>query len=103
MLFSEKFACISCGISYPEITPRMFSFNNPQGACPNCDGIGAKLFFDPDLIVPRRGAVAASEGAIDPWEKRNTPFFQQILDAVATHFRSTCTRRGPSCRRSSAS
>ena len=86
MLFSEKFACISCGISYPEITPRMFSFNNPQGACPNCDGIGAKLFFDPDLIVPNE-ELSLKEGAIDPWEKRNAPFFQQILEAVATHYK----------------
>ncbi|HXU70832.1 MAG TPA: excinuclease ABC subunit UvrA [Polyangia bacterium] len=86
MLFSEKFACIQCGISYPEITPRMFSFNNPQGACPNCDGIGAKLFFDPDLIVPNE-EVSLREGAIDPWEKRNAPFFQQILDAVAAHYK----------------
>ena len=86
MLFSEKFACIACGVSYPEITPRMFSFNNPHGACPNCDGIGAKLFFDPDLIVPNE-ELSLREGAIDPWEKRNAPFFQQILEAVADHYK----------------
>ncbi|MDB4965727.1 MAG: Excinuclease subunit [Myxococcales bacterium] len=86
MLFSEKFACIACGVSYPEITPRMFSFNNPHGACPNCDGIGAKLFFDPDLIVPNE-ETSLREGAIDPWEKRNAPFFQQILEAVAAHYK----------------
>jgi excinuclease ABC subunit A len=86
MLFSEKFACITCGISYPEITPRMFSFNNPQGACPTCDGIGAKLFFDPDLIVPNE-ELSLREGAIDPWEKRNAPFFQQILEAVSNHYK----------------
>ncbi|HEX4461219.1 MAG TPA: excinuclease ABC subunit UvrA, partial [Polyangia bacterium] len=86
LLFSQKFACISCGISYPEITPRMFSFNNPQGACPNCDGIGAKLFFDPDLIVPNE-ELSLREGAIDPWEKRNAPFFQQILEAVSAHYK----------------
>jgi excinuclease ABC subunit A len=86
MLFSEKFACITCGVSYPEITPRMFSFNNPQGACPTCDGIGAKLFFDPDLIVPNE-ELSLREGAIDPWEKRNAPFFQQILEAVANHYK----------------
>jgi excinuclease ABC subunit A len=91
MLFSEKFACIQCGISYPEITPRMFSFNNPQGACPNCDGIGAKLFFDPDLIVPNE-ELSLREGAIDPWEKRNAPFFQQILDAVANHYKIDMTQ-----------
>jgi excinuclease ABC subunit A len=86
MLFSEKFACIQCGVSYPEITPRMFSFNNPHGACPNCDGIGAKLFFDPDLIVPNE-ELSLREGAIDPWEKRNAPFFQQILEAVCGHYK----------------
>ncbi len=86
LLFSQKFACITCGISYPEITPRMFSFNNPQGACPNCDGIGAKLFFDPDLIVPNE-ELSLREGAIDPWEKRNAPFFQQILEAVSAHYK----------------
>ncbi len=86
LLFSEKFACITCGVSYPEITPRMFSFNNPQGACPTCDGIGAKLFFDPDLIVPNE-ELALREGAIDPWEKRNAPFFQQILEAVSNHYK----------------
>jgi excinuclease ABC subunit A len=86
MLFSDKFACITCGVSYPEITPRMFSFNNPQGACPVCDGIGAKLFFDPDLIVPNE-ELSLREGAIDPWEKRNAPFFQQILEAVCNHYK----------------
>ncbi len=86
ILFSSKFACVDCGVSYPEITPRMFSFNNPLGACPTCDGIGAKLFFDPDLIVPN-DELSLREGAIDPWEKRNAPFFQQILEAVAEHYK----------------
>jgi excinuclease ABC subunit A len=86
ILFSTSFACVDCGISYPEITPRMFSFNNPLGACPTCDGIGAKMFFDPDLIVPNE-ELSLREGAIDPWEKRNAPFFQQILEAVANHYK----------------
>ncbi len=81
LLFSEKFACTTCGISYPEITPRLFSFNNPAGACPSCDGIGAKMFFDPDLIVPDE-ELSIKEGAIEPWERRNNVFFRQILDAV---------------------
>ena len=85
LLFSEKFACTTCGISYPEITPRLFSFNNPAGACPACDGIGAKMFFDPDLIVPDE-ELSIKEGAIEPWERRNNVFFHQILDAVCTHF-----------------
>ncbi|MSP59802.1 MAG: excinuclease ABC subunit UvrA [Myxococcales bacterium] len=86
LVFSEKFACIACGTSYPEITPRMFSFNNPHGACPACDGIGAKLFFDPGLIVPDE-RVSLREGAIDPWEKRNGPFYQGILDSLAAHYK----------------
>ncbi len=85
MLFSEKFACSTCGISYPEISPRLFSFNNPAGACPACDGIGAKMFFDPDLIVPNE-ELTLREGAIEPWERRNSPFFQQMLESLATHF-----------------
>jgi len=66
LLFSEKFACTTCGISYPDITPRLFSFNNPAGACPACDGIGAKMFFDPDLIVQDE-ELSIKEGAIEPW------------------------------------
>jgi excinuclease ABC subunit A len=85
LLFSEKFACTKCGISYPDITPKLFSFNNPAGACQACDGIGAKMFFDPDLIVPDE-ELSIKEGAIEPWERRNNVFFHQILDAVCTHF-----------------
>jgi excinuclease ABC subunit A len=85
LLFSEKFACTKCGISYPDITPKLFSFNNPAGACPACDGIGAKMFFDPDLIVPDE-ELSIKEGAIEPWERRNNVFFHQILDAVCAHF-----------------
>ncbi len=85
IIFSERFACVACGISYPEISPRLFSFNNPSGACPACDGIGAKMFFDPELIVPTAD-LSLREGAIEPWEKRNGPFFQQILEAIAGHY-----------------
>jgi excinuclease ABC subunit A len=85
LTFSEKFACPTCGISYPEVEPRLFSFNNPAGACPNCDGIGAKMFFDPELIVPNE-ELSLKEGAIEPWERRNSAFFQQLLESVATHF-----------------
>jgi excinuclease ABC subunit A len=85
LVFSEKFACSTCGISYPEISPRLFSFNNPAGACPACDGIGAKMFFDPDLIVPN-DELSLKEGAVEPWERRNSAFFHQMLDSVATHF-----------------
>jgi len=86
LTFSERFACIACGISYPEITPRLFSFNNPHGACPACDGIGAKLFFDPDLVIPNE-ELSLREGAIEPWEKRNAPFFQGILESIAAFYK----------------
>src|SRR5262249_23890869 len=86
LVFSERFACIVCGITYPEITPRFFSFNNPYGACPACDGIGAKMLFDPALIVPNE-ELSLREGAIDPWEKRNAPFFQGILESLAAHYK----------------
>ncbi len=85
LLFSEKFACPTCGTTFPEITPRLFSFNNPAGACPACDGIGARMFFEPDLIVTD-GDLSLREGAIEPWERRNAGFFQQILEAVGAHF-----------------
>jgi len=84
-LFSEKFACIDCGISYPEISPRIFSFNNPSGACPACGGLGTKLYFDIDLIVPNPD-LSIREGAIDPWSKRNSVYFYQILDALSKHY-----------------
>ncbi len=62
-LFSRKLACVKCGVSYPEVQPRMFSFNSPYGACPECDGLGMKLEFDPDLIIPDRSR-SFDEGAI---------------------------------------
>ena len=68
IIFSQRFACIDCGTSYPEITPRMFSFNSPYGACPTCSGLGMKMHFDPDLIVPDKN-VSVLEGAILPWRK----------------------------------
>lgn len=85
MLFSENFACITCGISYPEITPRMFSFNNPHGACSGCDGLGTKSFFDPALIVPNED-LSIREGAIAPWEKKSSLYYHQILEALSAHY-----------------
>ncbi len=85
VLYSEKLACISCGISYPEMTPRMFSFNNPHGACPTCDGLGMKMDVDPDLVVPNRD-LSIREGAVKPWSKRTTVFYFQILEAIADHY-----------------
>lgn len=66
-LFSERFACVDCGVNFPEITPRMFSFNNPYGACPRCSGLGFLTFVDPDLVVPDYSK-SIEEGAIVPWD-----------------------------------
>ena len=85
LLFSEKFACPGCGVSYPELSPRMFSFNSPYGACPACGGLGTRIYFDPDLIIPDRN-LSLREGAVLPWRKRNSVFFYQILDALAKHY-----------------
>jgi len=82
LLFSESLACIDCGISYPEMTPRMFSFNNPYGACPECTGLGTRMYFDPDLVVPNP-ELSLREGAIAPWEKRLSGWFHQILEALS--------------------
>jgi excinuclease ABC subunit A len=85
LVFSEKFACVDCGISYPEISPRMFSFNNPYGACPQCDGLGTTNYFDPDLIVPDPG-LSIREGAIIPWQGRTSMYFHAILQSLADHY-----------------
>ena len=91
MLFSEKFACNYCGISYPELEPRLFSFNNPTGACSKCDGLGNKMVIDPDLVIPDPG-LSIREGALKPWEKRNSIYFHQMLDTIATHFKFKLTK-----------
>ena len=85
ILFSDKFACIECGISYPEITPRLFSFNNPNGACPACDGLGSKLEMEPELVVPDKER-SIREGAIVPWERRQSSYFHQMLESLAAHY-----------------
>ncbi|PYN14229.1 MAG: hypothetical protein DME05_16070, partial [Candidatus Rokuibacteriota bacterium] len=64
--FSEKLACAECGISFPEVSPRMFSFNNPYGACPECSGIGSREEIDPDRLVPNP-ARSLKDGALAPW------------------------------------
>jgi excinuclease ABC subunit A len=85
MVFSQKFSCIDCGFSFPEITPRMFSFNSPQGACPTCSGLGTKRYFDPDLIIPNY-SFSVSEGAILPWKKKGESFLRPILEGLAKHY-----------------
>lgn len=77
MVFSQNFACTECGISMEEITPRMFSFNNPYGACPDCGGLGTKLEIDPDLVIPDRGKSIA-EGAIAAWPSVGSWYFQAL-------------------------
>jgi len=85
MLFSERFACSYCGISYPELEPRLFSFNNPSGACPQCDGLGNKMVIDPDLVVPDP-SLSIREGAVAPWRKKTSIYFHQMLDALSSQF-----------------
>jgi excinuclease ABC subunit A len=84
-VFSEQFACPDCGISYPEITPAMFSFNNPYGACPTCLGLGVKEYFDPELIVPNK-ELSLREGAIMPWADKNPLVFMPFLESLIKHY-----------------
>lgn len=87
IVFSEKFACSVSGFTIPEIEPRLFSFNAPQGACPACDGLGEKLVFDEDLVVPNH-ELTIKKGAIVPWAKSNppSPYYMQVLGSLAREF-----------------
>ena len=85
VLFSERYACPDCGISMLELAPRVFSFNSPYGACPDCSGLGTKMFFDENLIVPDAG-LSVREGAIEPWAGRNSLHYHQMIDALAEHY-----------------
>ncbi|OGQ74079.1 MAG: excinuclease ABC subunit A, partial [Deltaproteobacteria bacterium RIFOXYA2_FULL_42_10] len=86
ILFNENLACIDCGISYPELTPAMFSFNSPHGACSECNGLGGKLYFDPDLVVPNK-EISLREGAIAPWANKTSIYFHQMIEALSRHFK----------------
>jgi excinuclease ABC subunit A len=80
-VFSQRFACPDCGVSYPELSPRLFSFNSPYGACPSCGGLGAHSHFDPDLIVPD-DRLALRQGAIAPWGRKASPFHLTLLASL---------------------
>ncbi|CAN0585309.1 unnamed protein product, partial [Laminaria digitata] len=83
-IFSAKFACPVSGFTIEEIEPRLFSFNNPFGACPACDGLGTKVVVDPDLVVPDQ-TKSLRDGAIAPWSNSSSPYYAQTLDAIARH------------------
>jgi excinuclease ABC subunit A len=85
-VFSAKFACPVSGFTIDEIEPRLFSFNNPFGACPACDGLGVKLYFDPELVVPD-AKLPLREGAIAPWANLTSPYYDQTIDSLARHYK----------------
>ena len=84
MLFSSRFACSQCGYSLSELEPRLFSFNNPAGACPSCDGLGVKQFFDPEKII-QNAELSLAGGAIRGWDRRNIYYFN-LLSGLAAHY-----------------
>ena len=88
-LFNEKLSCADCGISYPEITPAFFSFNSPQGACPECSGLGEKPYFDPELVVDKN--LSLGKGAILPWAKRSgkkgLSWGEHAINSLAEHYK----------------
>ena len=85
-MFSAKFACPVSGFTIEEIEPRLFSFNNPFGACPNCDGLGTRLYFDAELVVPDT-RLTLKEGAIAPWSKSSSPYYRQALESLGKHYK----------------
>ncbi|MDP4157409.1 MAG: excinuclease ABC subunit UvrA, partial [Bacillota bacterium] len=85
LLFSENHACPHCGFSIEELEPRMFSFNSPFGACPECDGLGSKLEVDVDLVVPNKD-LTLKQHAIAPWEPTSSQYYPQLLEAVCNHY-----------------
>ena len=93
IIFSAKFACPVSGFTIEEIEPRLFSFNNPYGACPECDGLGTELFFEPELIVPDE-SLSLARGAIAPWARTSatSPYYQQTLEALARAYRQPMTK-----------
>jgi excinuclease ABC subunit A len=84
--FSARFACPVSGFTIDEIEPRLFSFNNPYGACPSCDGLGTTLYFDPELVVPDE-RLSLRENAIAPWANSSSQYYNQTLESLAKHYR----------------
>jgi excinuclease ABC subunit A len=84
--FSSKFACPVSGFTIEEIEPRLFSFNNPYGACPACDGLGTQMYFDPDLVVPD-DRLSLADGAVAPWANSTSQYYRQTLESLAAHYR----------------
>lgn len=85
LIFSARFACPVSGFTIDEIEPRLFSFNNPFGACPACDGLGTQFFIDPIAVVPD-GGLSLYKGAIAPWSRSTSPYYTQTLEALARHY-----------------
>ncbi|MGG0666917.1 excinuclease ABC subunit UvrA [Lederbergia citrisecunda] len=86
LLFSEHHACPICGFSIGELEPRMFSFNSPFGACPDCDGLGTKLEVDPELVIPDK-SLTLNEGAIVPWIPTSSQYYPELLKTICKHFK----------------
>ncbi|MEE8484058.1 MAG: excinuclease ABC subunit UvrA [Nitrospinota bacterium] len=85
-IFSQTFSCVHCGISYPEVEPRMFSFNNPRGACPQCTGLGSMQNVSEDLVVPDR-KLSLAQGAVAPWASKTSIYYRNMLESLADHFK----------------
>ena len=92
IIFSEKFACPVSGFTIAEIEPRLFSFNNPFGACPKCGGLGIEQHIDADLVIPDKDATLR-KGAIAPWAKSSSPYYVQTLDGLGKHYKFTLDSR----------
>jgi excinuclease ABC subunit A len=90
VMFSSRFACPVSGFTIDEIEPRLFSFNNPFGACPVCDGLGNKLYFDPEMVVPDERK-NLREGAVAPWANSSSQYYMQALDSLARHYKFSLT------------